>query len=178
MLGHGAGGSIDAPDLVAVRDSCLAAGFSVARVLQPYRVSGRKAPPAAATLDTGWRAVLSSLARRKALAGQRFVFGGRSSGARVACRTAADPAGRPAAAAVLALAFPVHPPGRPEQSRLAELDAVPVPVLVVQGSSDPFGIPPMAAGRQLVEVPGDHSLKRGTDQIGAAVADWLTRTVR
>jgi len=178
VLGHGAGGSIDSSDLVAVRDSCLAAGSSVARVLQPYRVAGRKAPPAAATLDTAWRAVLTSLARRKALSGQRFVFGGRSSGARVACRTAADQAARPAAAAVLALAFPVHPPGRPEQSRLAELDAVPVPVLVVQGSSDPFGMPPPAAGRQLVEMPGDHSLKRGADQIGAVVADWLTRTVR
>jgi len=178
VLGHGAGGSIDSSDLVAVRDSCLAAGSSVARVLQPYRVAGRKAPPAAATLDTAWRAVLTSLARRKALSGQRFVFGGRSSGA-------GWPAGPPPTRQL-----DRRPPRcsrwrsrctrRAVRSRAgwAELDAVPVPVLVVQGSSDPFGMPPPAAGRQLVEMPGDHSLKRGADQIGAVVADWLTRTVR
>ncbi len=98
----------------------------------------------------------------------RLICGGRSSGARVACRTAAS-AG---AAAVLCLAFPVHPPGRPEKSRLAELDAVSVPVLVVQGERDPFGTPPEAPGRTVVRVPGDHSLRR-TEPVQAAVAAWL-----
>ena len=133
VIGHGAGGSVEAPDLLSVRDACLAAGISVARVTQPYRLAGKKAPPPAPTLDTAWAAVIAALGRRKALQDQAFVYAGRSSGARVACRTAADPGLKPAAAAVVAIAFPVHPPGKPEKSRLAELDAVPVPVLVVQG---------------------------------------------
>ncbi|HEU5269932.1 MAG TPA: alpha/beta family hydrolase, partial [Jatrophihabitans sp.] len=156
---------------------CLAAGISVARVTQPYRVAGRKAPPAAGTLDQAWRAVIEALGRRRGLAGQRFVFGGRSSGARVACRTAADPELRPAACAVVALAFPVHPPGKPEKSRLPELAAVPVPVLVVQGSADPFGMPPPGPGRQVVPVPGDHSLKRSAAELGPVVARWIAETV-
>lgn len=177
VIGHGAGGGIESPDLASVRSSCLAAGLSVARVLQPYRVAGRKAPPTAATLDQAWRAVLHALARRRGLAGQPFVFGGRSSGARVACRSAADPTIRPAAVAVVAIAFPLHPPGKPERSRLPELDAVPVPVLVVQGSADPFGMPPAGDGRQVVPLPGDHSLRRSAAEIGPLVAGWIVETI-
>lgn len=180
VLGHGAGGSVDALDLVAVRDACLRAGISVARVTQPYRLAGKKAPPAAATLDAGWAAVIASLGRRKALAGLEFVYAGRSSGARVACRTAVDGAVSPPAAAVVALAFPVAPPGKPEKSRLDELDAVGVPVLVVQGDRDPFGMPEPRpesenqALRLVCEVPGDHSLKRDPATVGELVAGWLS----
>ncbi|HEX8303819.1 MAG TPA: alpha/beta family hydrolase [Jatrophihabitans sp.] len=173
VIGHGAGGSIEAPDLLAVRTACLAAGISVARVIQPYRVAGKKAVPPIGTLDQAWRAVIASLGRRKATAGLDFVYGGRSSGARVACRAAADETTRPRAVAVVALAFPVHPPGRPEKSRLPELAGAPVPALVVQGVNDPFGMPEPAPGRQVVQVPGDHGLKRDTARIGELVAGWI-----
>ncbi|MDQ1743336.1 MAG: uncharacterized protein QOE23_1675 [Pseudonocardiales bacterium] len=173
VIGHGAGGGIDAPDLLAVGKSCLARGISVARVLQPYRVAGKKGVPQTGTLDQAWRAVIASLGRRKATAGLEFVYAGRSSGARVACRCAADESSRPRAIAVVALAFPLHPPGRPDKSRLAELAGVPVPVLVVQGLNDPFGMPPPAPGRRIEQVPGDHGLKRGTAGIGELVAGWI-----
>ncbi len=173
VIGHGAGGGIEAPDLLAVRTACLARGISVARVLQPYRVAGKKAVPTTGTLDQAWRAVIASLGRRKATAGLEFVYAGRSSGARVACRCAADEASRPPAIGVVALAFPLHPPGRPEKSRLAELAGVPAPVLVVQGVNDPFGMPPSAPGRRVEQVPGDHGLKRGTADIGELVAGWI-----
>lgn len=173
VIGHGAGGSVDAPDLLAVREHCLGVGISVARVTQPYRVAGKKAPPIAASLDAAWSAVITNLGRRKAVADLEFIYAGRSSGARVACRAATDPALEPAAAAVVALAFPVHPPGKPEKSRLTELDAVPVPVLVVQGDKDPFGMPPARRGREVRTVAGDHSLKREAGQVGVLVADWL-----
>ncbi len=173
VIGHGAGGGIDAPDLLAVGKSCLARGISVARVLQPYRVAGKKAVPQTGTLDQAWRAVIASLGRRKATAGLEFVYAGRSSGARVACRCAADESSRPRAIAVVALAFPLHPPGRPDKSRLPELAGVPVPVLVVQGLNDPFGMPPPAPGRRIEQVPGDHGLKRGTAGIGELVAGWI-----
>lgn len=174
VIGHGAGGGIEAPDLLAVRTACLAAGISVARVLQPYRVAGKKAVPQIGTLDQAWRAVIASLGRRKATAGLEFVYGGRSSGARVACRCAVDESYRPRPIGVLALAFPLHPPGRPDKSRLPELEPVAVPVLVVQGLGDPFGMPPAAPGRRVEQVPGDHGLKRGTAAIGELVAAWIT----
>ena len=173
VIGHGAGGSVEAPDILAVRNACLAAGISVARATQPYRVAGKKGVPATGTLDQAWRAVIASLGRRTALAGLDFVYAGRSSGARVACRTSADGLTKPPALAVVALAFPLHPPGRPEKSRLAELDGVPVPVLVVQGVNDPFGMPPPAPGRRIEQVPGDHGLRRGTAAIGELVAGWI-----
>ena len=174
VLGHGAGGSIEAPDLLAVRTACLASGISVARVIQPYRVAGRKATPPTGTLDQAWRAVIASLGRRKATAGLDLVYGGRSSGARVACRTAADGLTTPRAVAVLALAFPLHPPGRPEKSRLPELAGVGVPVLVVQGVNDPFGMPEPAPGGRVEPVPGDHGLTRETARNGALVAGWIS----
>jgi uncharacterized protein len=175
VIGHGAGGSIEAPDLLAVRTACLAARISVARVIQPYRVAGKKATPPTGTLDQAWRAVIASLGRRKATAGLDFVYGGRSSGARVACRTAADGVTTPQAIGVVALAFPLHPPGRPEKSRLPELAGVEVPVLVVQGVNDAFGMPEAAPGRRVEQVPGDHGLKRGTAAIGELVATWITQ---
>jgi hypothetical protein len=168
VLGHGAGGGIGAPDLQAAKAAALEAGVTVVLVEQPYRVAGRRSPAAAAQLDAGWLAVIQAL-RGDALEGLRLICGGRSSGARVACRTAAD-AG---AAAALCLAFPVHPPGRPEKSRLDELDAVTVPTLVVQGERDPFGMPPAKPPlRQVVAVSGDHSL-RATAAVRDAVAAWL-----
>jgi predicted alpha/beta-hydrolase family hydrolase len=164
VLGHGAGGGVDAPDLAALRAGALEAGFAVAAVTQPYRVLGRRAPAPAPRLDEAWLAVIDALARRPTMRGLPLMVAGRSSGARVACRTATQ-AG---AVGVLVLAFPVHPPGRPERSRLDELALPTVPVLVVQGDRDAFGMPPAAENRTVVVVAGaDHSLKKDP----AAVAE-------
>lgn len=168
VLGHGAGGGVQAPDLVAATKAANEDGFSVALVEQPYRVAGRRSPAPAAQLDAAWVAVVGQLP----LDGLPLVAGGRSSGARVACRTAAETG----AAAVLCLAFPLHPPGRPEKSRLDELDAVTVPTLVVQGERDPFGLPPPAANREVVTIPGSHSL-RNPINVADAVSKWLAATV-
>lgn len=168
LLGHGAGGSVEAPDLVAVTAVALAAQVSVALVEQPYRVAGRRTAAPAAQLDAAWLAVVEQL-RGDALGGLPLIAGGRSSGARVACRTAAASG----AIAVLCLAFPLHPPGRPEKSRLSELTAVDVPVLVVQGARDPFGMPPAGADRQVVTVPGNHALKSDLGAVADAVGAWL-----
>jgi predicted alpha/beta-hydrolase family hydrolase len=132
-LGHGAGGGIEARDLQALAAALPAHGVTVALVEQPWRVAGRKVAPAPKTLDTGWRAVWPELVK----AGPPVISGGRSAGARVACRTASELG----AHAVLALSFPLHPPGRPEKSRAAELLASGVPTLVLQGANDPFGKP-------------------------------------
>ena len=168
VLGHGAGGGVDAPDLSKATEVATELGLTVALVEQPYRVAGRRSSPAPKTLDTAWNAVVEEL-KADALAGLALVTGGRSAGARVACRTAADND----AAAVLCLAFPVHPPGKPEKTRLDELDAVEVPVLVVQGESDPFGMPPDAPGRKVVRVAGNHGLKADLDALSTAVREWL-----
>ena len=172
VLGHGAGGGVGARDLVAATDVALAAGMRVVLVEQPYRVAGRRSPAPAAQLDAAWIAVVAELRRRRLIAGD-LIVGGRSAGARVACRTTADTD----AAAVLCLAFPLHPPGRPEKSRLPELEAVAVPVLIVQGDSDPFGMPPDGPGRTVVRVKGNHSLSGDIAAVRAAIGDWLaTRT--
>jgi uncharacterized protein len=174
VLGHGAGGGVDAPDLVAATSAAHSAGLTVALIEQPYRVAGRRSPAPARQLDAAWTAVLEQL-REDALRGLPVIVGGRSVGARVACRTAADVG----AVAVLCLAFPVHPPGKgddPTKSRLPELDAVQVPTLVVQGESDPFGMPPDGRGRKVVRVPGNHSL-RSTGAVAAAVSEWLASGV-
>ena len=168
VLGHGAGGGFGAPDLKAATDAALAAGVSVALVEQPYRVAGRRSPAPAAQLDAAWIAIVEHL-RAGSFAGLRLVAGGRSAGARVACRTAAQTG----AVAILCLAFPLHPPGKPEKTRLSELDAVAVPALVVQGDSDPFGMPPSGPNRRIVVQPGNHSLKSDLVNLGAAVRDWL-----
>src|SRR5580692_12662268 len=135
VLTHGAGGGVDTADLLAVRDAAAGLGGLVARVLQPYRVRGARAPGAPGPQDAAWLEIVAGL--RREFAGLPLVQGGRSNGARVACRTAAE-AG---AQCVIALAFPLHPPGRPEQSRAAELRGAGVDVLVVNGERDPFGIP-------------------------------------
>ena len=155
-------------DLVAATEAACAEGFTVALVEQPYRVAGRRSPAPASQLDAAWIAVVGDL-REGELRGLPLAVGGRSSGARVACRTAAEVG----ASAVLCLAFPVHPPGRPEKSRLDELDAVEVPTLVVQGERDPFGLPPPGPRRTVVTVAGTHSL-RSSGTIAAVVFDWLT----
>jgi uncharacterized protein len=173
VLGHGAGGGFGAADLVAATGAALEADVTVAQVEQPYLVAGRRSPAPAKQLDAAWTAVVEHL-RGDSLNGLPLVAGGRSAGARVACRTAADTG----AVAVLCLAFPVHPPGRPEKTRLDELDAVTVPVLVVQGDSDPFGMPPPAPGREVATVPGNHSLKADLTAVAAAVRDWLPGVVR
>ena len=172
VLGHGAGGGVKAPDLVAATAAANRERFTVALVEQPYRVAGRSSQPAASTLDSAWIAVVEQLAATE-LSGLALITGGRSAGARVACRTAAATG----AAGVLCLAFPLQPPARkgkePGPSRLDELDAVEVPVLVVQGERDRFGMPPPGKSRQVVQVDGDHSLRSDRDAVEAAVADWL-----
>jgi predicted alpha/beta-hydrolase family hydrolase len=174
VLGHGAGGGVASRDLLRVTDVALARGMAVALVEQPYRVAGRRSPAPAPRLDAAWTAVLERL-RANELRGLRIVAGGRSSGARVACRTAAATG----AVAVLCLAFPLHPPrraaGAAPASRLHELDAVEVPTLVVQGERDPFGIPPAGALREVALVPGDHGLRTGLDAVADAVDGWLAR---
>src|SRR5262249_28204595 len=175
VLGHGAGGGIGAPDLVAATEAARSVGVTVALVEQPYRVAGRRSPAPAAQLDAAWVAVVEHL-RAAELERLPIVVGGRSLGARVACRTAdaTDAAG------VLCLAFPLSPPARaskPRQSRLAELEAVTVPTLVVQGERDPYGIPPSGPRRRVVTVDGDHGLKRDLGAVGAAVHDWIPAVV-
>jgi uncharacterized protein len=176
VLGHGAGGGVGARDLVAVADAAVAAGVGVALVEQPYRVAGRRSPAPAARLDAAFTAVLASL-RGRELQGLPVVTGGRSSGARVACRTAAATG----AAGVVCLAFPLQPPTRagrePPPSRLGELDGVAVPVLVVQGAADPFGMPPAGPTREVAVVPGDHALRTGLASIAATVVAWLERVL-
>ena len=172
VLGHGAGGGVEAPDLVAVRDAALGEGVSVGLVEQPYRVAGRRSPASAGQLDAAWLAVVSRL-RGRELRGLPLLLGGRSLGARVACRTS----GLTDAVAVVCLAFPLQPPHRsgsaPRPSRLAELNGVAVPTLVVQGTRDPFGIPPAGRQRKVVEASGDHSLKGDLPAVAAAVQSWL-----
>lgn len=150
-LGHGAGGGIGARDLAALAAALPGGGVTVALVEQPWRVAGKKVAPAPKTLDTGWRGLWPALARP----GLPVVAGGRSAGARVACRTGRELGAR----AVLALSFPLHPPGRPERSRAGELLGTGLPTLVVQGGNDPFGRPAEFPDgpHRLLEIPyGDH----------------------
>jgi len=174
VLGHGAGGSVTAPDLRAVAEVASAAGMTVVLVEQPYRVAGRRSAAPAHQLDAAWTAVLDAL-RDGPLGGLAVVAGGRSSGARVACRTATATG----AAGVLCLAFPLVPPRRdpaaPPKSRQPELDAVEVPVLVVQGDGDAFGMPEPAPGREVAVVRGGHRLATDLGAVGEAVGEWLAR---
>ena len=174
VLGHGAAGGVTARDLVAVTDAVRAAEVSVVLVEQPYRVAGRRSPAPARQLDAAWTAVVEQLLAGE-LQGLRLIVGGRSSGARVACRTAAATR----AVGVLCLAFPLQPPrrGAPAPSRLPELDAVTVPTLVVQGSRDAFGMPPAGPRRKVVRVAADHSLKTDLEAVAAAVREWLPLVV-
>lgn len=176
---HGAGGGIEARDLKALAAALPGHGVTVALVEQPWRVAGKKMAPAPKTLDTGWRGLWPALAAP----GLPVVSGGRSAGARVACRTATELG----AAAVLALSFPLHPPGRPEKSRAGELLGAGVPTLVVQGGNDPFGRPDEfpPGPYELAEVPhGDHgfavpgksglSEEQAMDLLTGAVTGWIT----
>jgi uncharacterized protein len=176
VLCHGAAGGVTSPDLVAVTDAARSEGVSVALVEQPYRVAGRRSPAPARQLDAAWTAVVDHLLAGE-LRGLPLVVGGRSLGARVACRTA-EATG---AVGVVCLAFPLQPPRRSgaaaTQSRLPELDEVKVPTLVVQGARDRFGIPPATARRTVVQVPGDHSLRTDPQAVAAAVRAWLPRVV-
>ena len=178
MLGHGAGGGVGAKDITTAAKAALAAGFSVALVEQPYRVAGRRTPPRAPLLDEDWTSIATQLCEGE-LDCPPLITGGRSSGARVACRTARATN----AAGVLCLAFPLHPPQRKNgagarPSRLEELEAVDVPTLVVQGASDPFGMPPRAPNRLVVEVKGDHRLQSDLQSVAAAVHGWLPQVLR
>ena len=170
VLGHGAGGGVGARDLQVAAEAAAAEKFSVALVEQPYRVAGRRSPAPARQLDAAWIAVVAEL-RAGPLKRLSLITGGRSSGARVACRTA----GETHAKGVLCLAFPLHPPGRPEKTRQDELDGVSVPVLVVQGQSDPFGMPESAGNRTVVTVAGNHSLRGDIGAIRTAVSEWLAQ---
>jgi len=175
ILGHGAGGGIESADLVEVTAEAAAAGWRVIRVEQPWRVAGKRIAVAPPKLDEAWTVVLQRLRADRVLIGP-LVLGGRSAGARVACRTAAEHH----AAGVLALAFPLHPPGKPEKSRAAELTGVPVPVCVVQGETDAMGRPEAVAavlsGRanaSVYAVAGDHALKKDVHVVAAAAMSWL-----
>ncbi|MCX6400537.1 MAG: hydrolase [Propionibacteriales bacterium] len=156
LVSHGAGGGIEARDLVALATHLPGQGINVARFEQPWRRAGKKVATAPPTLDVGLRAAAEALRVRTPL-----VVGGRSAGARSAARSARALGARGA----LALSFPLHPPGKPEKSRLAELTGAGVPLLIIQGERDPMGRPeefpdPLPAGTDLAVVPGaDHGLK-------------------
>jgi predicted alpha/beta-hydrolase family hydrolase len=176
VLGHGAGGGVGSQDLIAAAEVAVSEGVTAVLVEQPYRVAGRRSPAPARQLDAAWLAVVENL-RGGELRGLRLVVGGRSLGARVACRTASEAD----AIAVLCLAFPLVPPrrasGKPPVSRLPELDDLSVPVLVVQGERDPFGMPPEGPNRTVAQVPGDHSLRTDLDAVSEAVRPWLAQVV-
>jgi predicted alpha/beta-hydrolase family hydrolase len=169
VLTHGAGGGAGSPDLLAVAGAASGLGGVVARVTQPYRVKGRRAPGSLDRQDAAWVEVVAAL-RADVGAGLPLIQGGRSNGARVACRTARAVGAR----AVIALAFPLHPPGRPAQSRAAELAAVGTDVLVVNGERDPFGIPQAAGKTRVVVLAGEsHTLSRRPGEVGRAAGSWL-----
>ena len=173
VMGHGAGGGVESKDIQTAKDVAVDAGVSVALVEQPYRVAGRRAPAPAKQLDAAWTAVVEHLTRGD-FEDLRLIAGGRSLGARVACRTASALGAK----AVLCLAFPLQPPQRkgkpPSPDRLDELEAVTVPALVVQGESDQFKIPPEGPKRTVTLVPGTHTLRR-MEPIAEAVRAWLPK---
>ncbi len=169
MLTHGSGGGPESADLLAVRDAVLPLGAVVVLVTQPYRVKGHRAPGPPARQDAAWAEIIDVL-RPAAGPHVPLVQGGRSNGARVACRTARTTGAR----AVLALAFPLHPPGHPEKSRAGELSLAGTDVLVINGSRDPFGVPDQAARTRVVVLEGEtHALSREPGVAGAVAAAWL-----
>ncbi len=172
LLTHGSGGGVEAEDLLAVRDRALALGGVVARVVQPYRAAGKRAPGSAKLQDAAWLDIVGALRARTP--GVPLIQGGRSNGARVACRTAVESGAK----GVLALSFPLHPPGKPEKTRRAELLAAAehVDVVVINGERDPFGIPDPSDAAEVKVIPGQpHSFRSGFDLIAATVEPWLRR---
>ena len=163
VLGHGAGGGVGAAYLELLARSLPALATTVVRFEQPWRTAGRTVGAPPPKLDDAWRAALGWLMEQEWAARHPLLVGGRSAGARVACRTASDT--NPAA--IVCLAFPLHLPGRPEKSRAAELLTPTAPRLVLQGSKDSFGTPAeiraaigTAEGVNVVELPGaDHSYR-------------------
>jgi predicted alpha/beta-hydrolase family hydrolase len=176
VLGHGAGGGVEAADLQSLARGLPPSGIEVVLAEQPWRVAGRRLAPAPKTLDAGWLPVVAALHDDTV----PLVVGGRSAGARVACRTGRESG----AAGILALAFPLHPPGKPEKSRADELLGSGLPTLVVQGGTDPFGtpaeFPKLPRTHRLVGLPaGNHSFvvkKRQEpvlDAIVTVVVEWI-----
>lgn len=158
VLSHGAGGGLRALDLSVARDVLSARGWAVALVEQPWLVAGRRIAGPPSTLDAAWLPIVESLLSGRGRLPRPLVVGGRSAGARVACRTAATVG----ADAGLLLSFPLHPPGRPERLRADELALAPQPTAIVQGTKDPFGTPAeltayLPPGAMILEVPGTHS---------------------
>ena len=167
-LTHGAGGGVGSADLLAARQAGLDLGGCVARIVQPYRVRGARAPGSAVRQDAAWLEITRKLRRR--FPGVPLIQGGRSNGARVACRTAQAAGAR----AVLALAFPLHPPGHTDRSRAAELYEASTDVLVINGAADPFGVPEPAGAIRVVVLPGaTHTLARQDSEIQQTVREWL-----
>jgi predicted alpha/beta-hydrolase family hydrolase len=175
VLTHGAGGAVASKDILAAKNAGLKAAAAVALVTQPYRVRGASAPGSPDRQDAAWLEIIGAL--REQHPGLPLVQGGRSNGARVACRTARQAA----AAAVIALAFPLHPPGKaadPARSRAGELRSAGVPVLVINGERDPFGVPDEGDAARLVVLPGQaHALSGKSDVITAEVESWLNQIV-
>ncbi|MCW2912619.1 MAG: hydrolase of the alpha/beta-hydrolase fold-like protein [Actinomycetia bacterium] len=172
VLTHGSNGGVEAADLLAVREVALALGGTVARVVQPFRLAGRRAPGSPVKQDEAWLEVIDAV--RKQVGEVPLIQGGRSNGARVACRTAGEAEVR----GVVALAFPLHPPGRPERSRADELRGAlgSCEVLVVNGDRDPFGVPDPADATQVEVLPGErHDLAKNPAAVGSAVEPWLRR---
>lgn len=172
LLTHGSGGGVEARDLLEVRERALELGGAVARVVQPYRVAGRRAPGSAIKQDAAWLEIVAAL--RKKVRGVPLIQGGRSNGARVVCRTATVVEAK----GVLALSFPLHPPGKPEKTRREELLAASqaVDVVVINGERDPFGIPDAVDAAEVKIIPGQpHSFRTGFDVIGETAAVWLRR---
>jgi uncharacterized protein len=171
VLTHGAGGGVETPDVLGVRAAALKSRIAVALVTQPFRAAGRRTPPAPGPQDDAWTTMLIELRRRRGIANLPLFVGGRSNGARVACRTA-DSLG---AVGVVALAYPLHPPGKPQNSRLDELEAPSCPVLVVQGERDPFGMPPPGPGRTIEVIAGaDHNLRKDPAWVAELVTGFVT----
>ena len=173
VLTHGAGGNPDTADVLAVRDAVRELGAATALVTQPYRVKGARAPGSAPKQDAAWAEVVEVLRGETARDGARLplVQCGRSNGARVACRTARQLG----AAGVIALAFPLHPPGQPGKSRDAELRGAGTRVLVVNGDRDPFGVPEPDEMTSVVILPGEtHALSKHPAAAGVAVVNWLS----
>ena len=179
LLGHGAGGGIEAADLQAIAAALPAHRVEVTLVEQPWRVAGKRIAPAPKTLDVAWRAVLEHVHAEHALSDAPLLVGGRSAGARVACRTGSSTG----AVGIIALAFPLHPPGRPEKSRADELLSTGLPTLIIQGATDPFGTPPefpaLPDTHRLVALPaGNHDFAVRKDQapvlglLVEAVIEW------